>query len=293
MTGPLGEDERDIAPRRPSPTVRRRRLAIELRRLRESAGLTIERVAEELECSTSKISRIETGHVSATPRDVRDMLEMYGVPSKRRSELLQLARDARQKGWWQEYSDLPNVNVVGLESAAASIRMYSALMVPGLLQTEDYARAVLRAVCIKSHVDEIERRTELRMARQSLLRQDDAPTLSTVLDEGALRRMVGGHEIMRPQLDRLIRAAELPNVTLQLLPFESGAHAGMDGEFAIISFPEPSDPDVVYIDNSTSALYVENAETVRSYESLFNSLTATALDSDDSAKLLTKIASEV
>src|SRR5215216_5098427 len=200
-----------------TPTIRRRRLAAELRRLREAAGLTIDQVAEALECSSSKISRIETEQVSATPRDVRDMLSLYGVEGQQRDALLQVSREARQKGWWFQYRDLPEATLVGLEAAASSLRIWEPIRIPALFQTREYARASLRAVRPTLNAEDIERRVELRLARQGLLVHDNPPELWAVLDEAALQRPVGGHDVMANQLKRLIEAAELPNVTLQLL----------------------------------------------------------------------------
>jgi transcriptional regulator with XRE-family HTH domain len=276
-----------------SPTVRRRRLAIELRRLREEAGLTIDRVAERLECSDSKISRIETGQVSATPRDVRDMLEIYGVGDEQRAELMQIAREARQKGWWHAYGDVPVPPAVAFEAEAFSMSVYQSLVVPGLLQTADYARAVLRATRPELALDLIERRVELRMARQSILTKDQPPALWVVLDEAAVRRLIGGPEVMRQQLERLSEVGALPNVTLQLLPFTSGEHAGLDGEFTLIGFPDPGDPNVVYIEMPSTDLWLEDAASVRQYDHLFDLLRAAALSPAESAGLITKAAKEL
>jgi transcriptional regulator with XRE-family HTH domain len=276
-------------PARHSPTVRRRRLGMELRRLREAAGLTIEQVAKELDISDSKVSRIETASVTTTWRDVRDMLDVYGTTGPQRDGLIQLAKDARQKGWWhQAYGDLPISTLVGLEDAAASIRTYQPLLVPGLLQIEEYARAVLHAIFPDRH--EAERRLEFRMARQALLAQDDPPMLWAVLDEALLHRRVGGRDTLKKQLEHLSRIATRPNVILQVLPFELGEHAAMDGGFAIVSFPDPVDPEMVYLENSTSDLYVEEARAVDRYNFLFDRLQAKALNEQDSAKFLAKAA---
>jgi transcriptional regulator with XRE-family HTH domain len=276
-----------------SPTVRRRRLALELRRLREAAGMTIEHVAKSLECSDSKISRIETARVRATPRDVRDLLALYGVTGTRQAGLIQLAREARQTGWWhQAYGDLPVRALVGLEDAAASISYYVQQLIPGLLQTEDYARAVLRAIRLDLGPAEVERRVGLRMARQSLLTRDEPPELWAVIDEAVLRRVVGGQEVMRQQLKRLAEAAARPNVTLQVLPFTAGEHAGMDGPFTILGFPDPADPDVVYLEHTTSDLYLEDPEATTRYARLFDHLRAESLGPDDSAEFFAMVAEE-
>jgi transcriptional regulator with XRE-family HTH domain len=282
--------KRDVVSGRRSPTVRRRRLGIELRRLRDDAGLTIEQVAGALECSDSKISRIETGQVGATPRDVRDMLQLYGVAGQRRDALLQSAREARQRDWWQAYSDTLIVPLVGMEAAASSIRVYETLLVPGLFQTRQYAGTVIRTVRPDLRPEEVERWVEFRMARQSLLARDLPPALSAVLDEALLRRPVGGSAAMGEQLHHLARVAALPTVTLQVLPFAAGHHAGMSGAFTIFSFPEPDDPDVVYLEHTKSDLYLESEEEVRRYASAFDQLRAMALPPDDSVALVVALA---
>ena len=275
-----------------SPTVRRRRLALELRRLREAARLTCEEVAEHLECSASKISRVETGRVSVSPRDVRDMLELYGVPADQRESLVQLARDSRQKGWWHAYSDTMQPQMatyIGLESAASEIRIYEVSLIPGLLQTEDYARAVIRAGMVNSPAEDIERRVSLLMARQPAVVRDDPPKVWAVLDEAALRRRVGGSGLMRLQLEHLLAQAALPNVAVQVIPFAGGAHPAMGRPFIILVFPERVDTDVVYLEDLTSALYVEDVDEVDRYNMFFNHLRATALSFDASAALITSV----
>jgi transcriptional regulator with XRE-family HTH domain len=277
---------------RSSPTVRRRRLGIELRRLREEAHLTIEQVAEQLECSDSKISRIENAQVRVTTRDVRDMAVMYGADPTLRDELLQIARDARKKGWWHNYADLPVVPLAGLEAATHSMSMYSALLVPGLLQTEDYARSVFGALRPDLPNEEIERRVEFRMNRQSILTEPEPPELWVILDEAVLRRLVGGVATMRSQLDRLIELADYPKITLQVLPFSAGAHAGMDGPFEIIRFPEIADPDVVYLEHPTADIYLEQPENIHRFTLLFDHLKASALNPTDSVSFVTTVAKE-
>jgi transcriptional regulator with XRE-family HTH domain len=279
-----------------SPTVRRRRLALELRRLREAARLTCEEVAEHLECSASKISRVETGRVSVSPRDVRDMLELYGVPADQRESLVQLARDSRQKGWWHAYSDTMQPQMatyIGLESAASEIRIYEVSLIPGLLQTEDYARAVIRAGMVNSPAEDIDRRVSLLMARQPALVRDDPPKVWAVLDEAALRRQVGGSGLMRLQLEHLLVQAALPNVAIQVIPFAGGAHPAMGRPFIILVFPERVDTDVIYLEDLTSALYLEDIAEVDRYNVFFNHLRATALSFDDSAALITSVLKEM
>jgi Domain of unknown function (DUF5753)/Helix-turn-helix domain len=249
-------------------------------------------VADRLECSASKISRIETGHTSATPRDVRDLLEIYGVRGAEAEELVQIAREARQKGWWHPYSTVLTGAYVGLEAAAASVRAYEQQVVPGLLQTEDYARAMIKAARPDIGEDEVDRRVRVRLGRQSLLSQDDPLELRVVLDEAVVSRPVGGDEVMRAQVQRLVEAADLPNVTLQVLPYDVGAHAGMDGTFAILDFPEPGDPDVVYAENATGGLFLEKSEELRKYIFIFEHIRAAALSPQESGALLAKLAKE-
>ena len=257
-----------------SPTVRRRRLALELRRLRETAKLTCEDVAERLECSASKISRVETGRVSVSPRDVRDMLQIYGVPEDQRDSLVQLARESRQKGWWHAYGDSvqPHFGTyLGLESAASEIRIYEVNLIPGLLQTEEYARAVISAGMVDKPRADIERSVALRMERQQVARTI-MPKVWAVLDEAALRRQVGGPEVMRIQLEHLREVGSLRNVSLQVIPFGGGAHPAMGRPFVILSFGEDLDPDVVYLEDLTSALWVENVDEIDRYNVFFNHL---------------------
>ena len=271
-----------------TPTGRRRRLGAELRRLREAAGLTIDRVAEELECSPSKVSRIETGQVSATPRDVRDMLGLYGVEDARLEAMVQVAREARQRGWWQKFVDVPDgvPAYVGLETAATSIDVYMALLVPALLQTPDYARAVIAAVRPDLPRSEIDRRVELRLRRQDLLGQERPPLMRVLLDDTVLRRPVGGPAVMAAQRRRLLADADRPAVTIQVLEAGAGAHAGMDGPFTIFGFPAPAERDVVALDSAADALYLEDAEDVARYRRVFELLLPAARSPEDSAAII-------
>jgi transcriptional regulator with XRE-family HTH domain len=269
-----------------SPTVAQRRLARELRRLRLDAGFTIEQAAEKLELSPSTISRMETAQVGVKRRDVRELLDLYEVTGAQREHLLRLAGESRQHAWWHEFKDLPNLPLASLEAGAASIWQYSALLIPGLLQTEEYAREVLRKIRLDATRDDIERRLRLRMKRQALLTDENAPQFWAVLDEAVLRRRVGGRQVVRRQLERLIDATELPSVTLQVLPFASGGHAAMDGEFTILKYPEPADPDVVFIENTGGDVYLEDPDVTRRYTSIFDHLRATALDPAESVRIL-------
>jgi transcriptional regulator with XRE-family HTH domain len=281
-----------VTGRRGSPTLRRRQLGMDLRRLREEAGLTIEHVAEQLDCSASKISRIERGHTGVTPRDVRDMVTLYGVPAEETEALLQIAREARQKGWWQLFGTVLTGTYVGLESAADSVRAYEALVVPGLLQTEDYARAMIRSRLPDIDAAEADQRLRVRMNRQSLLSQDDPLDLWLVLDEAVLHRPVGGRAVMRQQLDHMVTTAELPNVTLQVLPFGVGAHAAMDGTFSILLYKDIADQDFVFVPNAAGGLFLEKDEELERYSFIFDHLRANALRPDESVATIAELAKE-
>ncbi len=280
-----------------SPTVRRRRLAAELRRLREAADLTCDEVGEQLEWSGSKVSRIETGRVGVRPRDVRDLLDIYGVTDEgHRDALVRLAREARQKGWWHIYEDaLPEgfEIYIGLEAEASSTRHFQIDVVPGLLQTENYTRSVVRAFGLVLSPDEVEHRVAVRSARQARLTGDDPLQLWAVLDEAALHRQVGGKGVMREQLNHLVDMHGLPNVTLQVLPFAAGAHTGMGNIFTILGFLEPNDPDVVYLEGLTGSLYVEKTDEVEQHSSIFDHLRTIALSPDDSAAMITAMIKEI
>jgi transcriptional regulator with XRE-family HTH domain len=271
-----------------TPTGRRRRLGAELRRLREEAGLTIDRVAEVLECSPSKVSRIETGQVSATPRDVRDMLGLYRVDDERLEAMVQVAREARQRGWWQKFVDVPDgvPAYVGLEAAATSIDVYMSLIVPALLQTPDYARAVIAAVRPDLPASELDRRVELRLRRQELLDQERPPVIRVLLDDALLRRPVGGPRVMAAQRRRLLADAGRPAITIQVLEVAAGAHAGMDGPFTIFGFQAPAERDVVALDSAADALYLEGPEDVARYRRVFELLLPAARSPGDSAAII-------
>jgi transcriptional regulator with XRE-family HTH domain len=266
--------------------VRQRRLARILRGLREDAGLSIEQVAEKLELSPSTISRMETAQVGIRINDLRPLLDIYQVTGMRRDELLQLARERRQQVWWQEYKDLPTAAVASLETESAYIKQFSVQVIPGLLQTEPYAREILRAIHFQPRPHEIERRLELRMARQALLAAEDPPQYWVILDESVLHRVIGSHQIMQAQLQRLIGAAAMHNVTLQILPFSAGAHPGMDGEFTILSYRDQADPDVVFLEATGGDAYIENAVVTRRYNLMFDHLRAAALHPAESVRTL-------
>jgi len=275
-----------------SPTVRRRRLGAELRRHRELAGLTIDQVADQLDCSASKISRLETGQTGSNPRDVRDMLALYGVGDTELEELLAVARETRQRGWWQPYGSILTGAYVGFEAAADRIRSYEAQCVPGLLQTADYARSMIAAVHTGRPRQEVDDRVHVRLGRQALLTQEDPVQFWCVLDEAALRRPVGGREVMRCQLEHLVRESARPNVTLQVLPMAAGEHPGMEGSFVIMSFPDAADPDTVYVTIATGGVFQEKPDDVSRYEIIFDRLQKMALSSAESTELIATMAKE-
>jgi transcriptional regulator with XRE-family HTH domain len=281
-----------VTGRRGSPTVRRRRLGAELRKYREAAGFTIEQVAEQLDCSGSKISRLETGQTGASPRDVRDMLVLYRVAEADREELMSVARQTRQRGWWQPYGSVLTGAYVSFEAAAASVRSYEAQCVPGLLQTEEYARTLISAARQDGAPEEVQDRVRVRMARQSLLTQEDPIDFWCVIDEAVLLRTVGGLDVMRKQLDHLVLSASLPNVTLQVLPLEMGAHPGMDGSFVLLHFADEADTDTVYVTMATGGVFHEKAEELRRYEAIFDRLRQISLAPDESVALVANLAKE-
>lgn len=283
-------------PPRPSPTVRGRRLRYELRQLREQRGLTIEQAAEHSggDWTPSAISRWETGDRRIRPADLRALLDVYDVRGDQREVLLTLAREARQRGWWQSYrSDaVPEWFQVylGLEAEAASIREYDAELVPGLFQTADYYRAFMRTAPAAGDEEAIERKIAVRAARQERLHGDDPPECWTVLNEAAIRRTVGGAQVMRAQLEHLAALASRPRISIQVLPFTAGAHPAMDGSFIILGFPEAPDPDVVYMESQTGSLYLEKPPEVERYQGIFQHLVARALGPDASGDLIAETA---
>jgi len=276
------------------PTVLRMLLGAHLRRLREAQGVTREDAGWEIRSSESKISRMELGRVGFKERDVADLLSLYGVDDpEERSRLLALARDANNPGWWHRFGDvLPSWfhSYLGLEAAAALIRTYEVQFVPGLLQTQEYARAVVLLGHGRAKEDEIERRVELRLQRQQILTRPDAPKLWMVVDEAALRRPIGGHDIMHAQIEALLEInSTLPNVRLQVIPFNAGGHAAAGGAFTILRFPDDDLPDVVYIEQLTSALYLDKRDDVDLYAEAMERLCVEARPPTETAKILEEI----
>lgn len=275
-----------------SPTLRRRRLASLLIRLRSEAGLTAEEAADRLRetggrWSKSKISRIEDPRYPApSPRDVRDMLDLYGVTKRReRDALTQLAADASQQGWWTAYKDVLAGSYVDFEAEASSIRTFEPLVIPGLLQTPDYAAEVIRAGLVRDPT-EIERRVDLRMKRQEILGRPNPPQLWAVIDEAALRHPANRPDVRREQLQRLVGTGPLDHVTIQVLPTSAGPHPGLAGQFVILDFPEPIDPSIVHIETGTDGLYLEKPDELARYILVFQHLCATALSPDASIRYI-------
>ena len=278
------------------PTVQRLLVGAKLRRLRTGMGLSREEAAEAIRASEWKIHRLENGQVGFKERDLVDLLERYGVSDPEEvQELLAMAREANLPGWWQRYRDvLPQWfrNYVDLESAAALIRTYEGQYVPGLLQTDDYIRAVIHNAGLESS-EEVGRRVRLRMARQTLLTREHPPRLWAVVDEAALRRPVGGREVMRGQLERLIAATKLPNVTLQVLPLEVGAHPAMVGSFSVLRFPDQELPDVVYLEHLTGATYLNKPDEVDQYLHVMEGICVRAAAPDQTVELLDRLLDDI
>jgi transcriptional regulator with XRE-family HTH domain len=272
-----------------SPTVRRRRLGAILRGLRERRGLTGEEVSVKIDHSGAWLSRVETGRVSLRTGDLTVLLDMYQVSERAlRDELLALARDGNQRGWWSKYADTlsgPYSTYIGFEAEADNLQVYETLVVHGLLQTEEYARATIQAALPSLGPAAVERKVSIRMARQELLRRQDPLRVWAIFDESLLRRRIGGVPVLRGQLIRLLETADDPNVTAQVLPFTAGTNPGMLGSFTVIKFPLPDDLDVVYVEGVTGDIFAEG-EDVRWYNLLFEHLQATALSPAHSYELI-------
>ncbi|MGR6971062.1 helix-turn-helix domain-containing protein [Streptomyces cynarae] len=271
-----------------NPTVRRRRLGQELRRLRELKGMTAEEVAERLLVSQSKISRLENGRRSISPRDVRDLCGVYEVEDQRVVEsLMEMARDSRQQGWWHAFGDIPYSVYIGLETDAESLRVYEPQIITGLLQTRAYAEALIQGALPETSPADIEKRVQVRMRRQERISAENNPLrLWVVLDEAALCRRVGNNLVMREQLEHLVEMSRLPHVTVQVLPFEVGAHPGVNGHYAILEFADAADSSVVYLEGVTSDLYLEKAQDVQKYAVMYEHLRAQALNVEQSRKFI-------
>jgi transcriptional regulator with XRE-family HTH domain len=281
----------------PSPTVRARRLRRELRKLREERGLTLQQTAELSECAfnASTVGRWEIGERVPRQADLRVLLDIYQVVGAQRQAILTLAREAKLRGWWHPHREMLKDGFgvyVGLESEAAAVYTFQSQMVPGLLQTEDYTRAVVCGIRMNEQVDDLEEKVMVRRVRQELLTRKNPLRLWVVLDEAVLRRHVGGVKVMKEQLEHLVELGGRPNVTIQVLSYHSGAHAAMEGPFYTLEFPDSADPGVVYLEQATSGLALESEDEIRRYTLMFGNLTAKALTPEASESLITRIAEE-
>ncbi|MEN3536080.1 helix-turn-helix transcriptional regulator [Microbispora sp. ZYX-F-249] len=275
---------------RTNPTLRRRQLASRLREMRRSSGMTVEQVAQELLCSPAKISRMETGQRGASQRDVRDLCRIYGVTGERTiSELMTLAREARMPGLRQEYGDLGgNLNTyLDFEDAAAKIYEFQTAFIPSLLQTEEYARALIRGMRPLISSEMLDRRVDARIKRQGKLLESEPPTYWALMDEAALLRRVGTAETMRAQLDRVLELADLPHVTVQVIPFRGGAYMCSDNPFVFLQTRDPTAPRVVYLELLTRGEYLEKPEELTVYEEALDRIRAAALSPQESTDRIT------
>ncbi|WP_235877776.1 helix-turn-helix domain-containing protein [Saccharopolyspora karakumensis] len=272
-----------------SPTVRRRRLAAELRRLRAHSEVTQQQAATHLGCTQAKIGRFETAKRSPSVGDVSALLDFYEVDNAEREQLINLARDARKRGWWHSYSDvLPEwyETYVGLEAEASSIHTYESEAIPGLLQTREYAYAITKSTLIRAHDAEIGRRVDLRIQRQERVTGDNPLELWAVVGEAALRRPVGGDGVLRRQLEHILKLGQLPNVTLQVMPLDAGAHPAQAGPFVILRYSNHIDPDVVYLETHVGGLYLEREIELTNYATMMDHLRAHAVDPEGSVDFI-------
>jgi transcriptional regulator with XRE-family HTH domain len=298
-SGVPGDEQSDsgLEETRAEPTVVRMLLGAQLRRLREGTGISPEKAGYEIRSSRSKISRMETGRVGFKIRDVEDLLTLYGVVSpEERAKIMALAKRSRAAEWWTQYSDiLPDwfETYLALESAAVAIRSFEIQFVPGLFQTEDYARAVTRLGHQTAPAHEVERRVRLRCQRQDVLARAHPPRVWALLDEAVLRRPLGGAQVMRAQLRRLAEVARMPHVTLQVVPFARGGHAGASGSFSILRFADADLPDVVFIEQLTSAVYLDQRPDVEHYLEIVDQLSGEALPPDATTRFLEQVAREL
>ncbi|MEX5709129.1 helix-turn-helix transcriptional regulator [Parafrankia sp. FMc6] len=283
--------------RQAPPTVRSRRLAFELRRLREAAGVTREQVSEETGINPATLYRHETATASSRPqrRTMIALLNMYGVTDQQRADLLALSRESDVQGWLRPYhAELPEhyTAYISFEAEARTVRNYESLFIPGLLQTEDYARAVIRGNLPMASQTEIDQRVQARVERQALLTKDDPLRLWAVVDEAALHRQVGGPKVWQQQLAKIAKAAAEPHITVQVIPYAAGAHAGMLGSFVLMDFPNSADPEIIYVESMAGDLFLEAQADIRRYRLSFDNLAAVALSPDSSTSLIASLAAE-
>lgn len=281
--------------RQAPPTVRSRRLAFELRRLRAAAGLTRDQVSEQTGINPATLYRHETASARSRPqrRTMIALLNLYGVADEQRADLLALSREADVQTWLRPYhAELPEpyTAYISFEAEARTVRDYESLFIPGLLQTEGYARALIRGNLPMASRKEVEQRVQARMERQALLSKDDPLQLWAIVDEAALRRQVGGADVMRHQLAAIATAAGEPHITVQVIPFSVGAHAGMQGTLIMLSFPNPADPEIVYNESMAGDLFLDAEADIRRYSRVFDNLRAVALSPDDSKSLIAGLA---
>lgn len=272
-----------------SPTVRQRELGKRLRELRNGQGLTVEEVAEKLLCSATKISRAETGARRPSLRDVRDLCALYNVSPEESAQLMDLAREAGQHGWWTQYDDLKIPQLIGLEQEATAITCFGMYFVPALLQTEDYAAAIMKGILPRIDPDILRQRVEARMRRQQLLQQPKPPRYRALLEEAALHRQVGGAAVMNAQLGKILQLIQEEKATVQVIPYGAGAYAAMDSNFVYLEFGESSLPGVVFVERLEAMLYQEKPTELARYAESLEYLRDVALTPRDSAKFIAEI----
>ena len=275
-----------------SPTVRQRELGLRLRELRNAKSMTVEMVAKELLCSPTKISRAETGVRRATLRDVRDLCRIYGVDPQTSADLMELARGAYQSGWWTKYDDLKIAPLIGLEQDASAITSFGMYFFPALLQSERYARAIIKGIAPKIEEKILDQRVNARMERQKLLQGDNPPKFRVLLDEAVLHRHIGGSEVMRGQLDQVLFLIREKKATVQIIPYVAGAYGAGDSNFTYLEFAETKLPDLVFVETLTTQLYLDRPDDVERYSEALDYLRDAALNPRDSAKKIEEIRDE-
>jgi transcriptional regulator with XRE-family HTH domain len=277
--------KRPSVPEVRSPALSRRKLGALLRALRYEKGLTVEQVADRLLCSPSKVSRMETGQGGATARDVRDLCDLYEVTDEaQRDQMMTLAREGKRRAWWQAY-DLAYATYVGLEAEAVAISAFQSSVVHGLLHTADYARAGHESAMPRLNPHQINLQIEAKLTRQHILTQASPPSFAVVLDEAALHRLVGGRQVMAGQLAKILDTSALPNVKVQVLPYEQGAHPALESNFTILQLPDPT-PGVVFVEGLIGSTYLGRPEDLKRYHDVFNELQSIALNPKDTSDLI-------
>jgi transcriptional regulator with XRE-family HTH domain len=272
-----------------SPTVRQRELGLRLRKIRTERGLTVEDVAAKLMCSAAKVSRMETGARRPVPRDVRDLCQLYRLDEATSAELMNLTRQAREQGWWARYDDLDLYPYIGFEQDARSIGTYSLYWLPALLQTEDYARAIIKAIAPRIAPDVLEQRVQARLRRQERLQGEEPPRYRALIDEAVFRREVGRPSLMAAQIEKVLELAENPNVTIQFIPFDSGAYSIADIMFTILDFGQPTMPPLVFVEGLISHQYYDRADDVARFRETLENIRDSALSPRDSVQRLVDI----